>query len=201
MDSFFLSLSRYLQRPLLRTKRRLVRTDAVPRTSEDHNLFKTIRIHAPRHIIINIDGEEEKRNSNGQGSLGHWVTDICYIASNFQPELSSRGVQSVSSCMLHACCIVGTTRDFLDLKISTKLIAISLLMTTRTCGRRAGLTDCVANLDQGLSALSFICSSSILTLVCKSAAGCTSKIAAKSVGLCTQADTVPSILQRNTQKQ
>ena len=130
---------------------------------------------------------------------GHWVTDMCYIASNFQPELSSGGVQSVSSCMRHACCTVGKTRDFSDLKISTKLIGISLLMRARTCGRRAGLTDSVANLDQGLSAFNFICSSYILTLVCKSAAGCTSKIAAKSVGLCTQANTVPSILQSNTQ--
>ena len=95
--------------------------------------------------------------------------------------------------MRHACCIVGKIRDFLDLKISTKLIAISLLMTTRTRGRRAGLTDCVSNLDQGLSAFNSVCSSYILTLVCKSAAGCTSKIAAKSVGLCTQANTVPSI--------
>ena len=136
----FLSLSRYPQRPLLRTKRTLVRTDAFPRSSEDHNLFKEIRIHAPRHVIINTDGEEEKRNSNGQGLLGHWVTDICYIASNFKPELSSRGVQSVWSCMRHARCIVGKTRDFLDLKISTKL-TISLLMTTRICGRRAVLTD------------------------------------------------------------
>ena len=48
----------------------------VPRTIDDHTLFKTIWIHASIHIITNTNGEEEKGNS--RMGKGHWVTDVCY---------------------------------------------------------------------------------------------------------------------------
>ena len=61
---------------LLRRKQTLVRTDAVPRPSEDYKSFMKIWLHASRHITINTDGEEETRKS--PMGRGHWVTDICY---------------------------------------------------------------------------------------------------------------------------
>ena len=47
--------------PTTEEKTTLLRTDAVPRTTEDHRLFKKIWIHASRYSIINKYGEEEVR--------------------------------------------------------------------------------------------------------------------------------------------
>ena len=48
----------------------------INRDGEDRKLVKTMLIHASRHIIINRDGEEV----TGMSRLGrgHWATDICY---------------------------------------------------------------------------------------------------------------------------
>ena len=93
-------------------KRALVRTDTVQCIIEDLKLFKKSLIHSSRHIIINTDGEEEDNFfylewSGVTGSLTSATT-----ASNFDPELSSSGVQSVSSFWCHARCIVGKTWVF-----------------------------------------------------------------------------------------
>ena len=40
--------------------------------------IQIIRIHAPRHIIVNTDKEKrDKKIKNRKGSLGHWVTGTC----------------------------------------------------------------------------------------------------------------------------
>ena len=64
------------QRLLLKRKRTLVQTDAVPRTVEVHKIhvLKTIWIHASRRVIINTDGEEETGKS--WMGRGHRDTDI-----------------------------------------------------------------------------------------------------------------------------
>ena len=59
-----------------------VRTDATPSATEDHILFiyfKSVWIHASRHIIVNTDGDEETGKSRMQ--KGHWLTDVCYNRS------------------------------------------------------------------------------------------------------------------------
>ena len=63
----------------LRRKRALVRTDAVPRATEDQKLFTKMWIHAPRHLIINT-GSEEGTGKFRMGR-GHWVGDVCYYLS------------------------------------------------------------------------------------------------------------------------
>ena len=59
-----------------------VRTDAVPCAIKDFKLFKKILVHAPKHIIINTDSEEETGKSRKGKEL--WVTDISTrIAATF----------------------------------------------------------------------------------------------------------------------
>ena len=57
---------------LLRRKWTLARTDTIPRTTEDHIVFKKVWIHTSRHIMINTDGEEETGKS--WMGRGHCVT-------------------------------------------------------------------------------------------------------------------------------
>ena len=52
-------------------------------------------IHAPKHTIINTDGEEDTEILNGKGSLGQ--RHLFTITVNFESELLSHGVQSFSS--------------------------------------------------------------------------------------------------------
>ena len=52
-----------------------IRTNFIPLTIEYHQLFKKMRIHASRHIVINTDGEEGTGKSGKGGS--NWVTDVC----------------------------------------------------------------------------------------------------------------------------
>ena len=59
---------------ILKRKRTLVRTDAVPRTIKDHKVFEKIGIYVSTHI--NTDGEEETRKF--RMGRGQRVTDICY---------------------------------------------------------------------------------------------------------------------------
>ena len=111
MASLMLSLATNLLLKL--RKRALVRTNTFQCTIEELKLFKKGLIHSSRHIIINTDGEEEDKKkmylewSGVTGSLTSATT-----ASNFEPELSSSGVQSVSSFWCHARCIVGKTGSF-----------------------------------------------------------------------------------------
>ena len=102
------------KRLLLRRKRTPVRTDVLFKTT---NYSKKIWIHAPRHSILDTDGEEETWKS--RMGTGHWVTDIYTIATNFESKFLSRPVRSVSSVWHHARCIVGKAKVFPDLKINT----------------------------------------------------------------------------------
>ena len=53
------------------------RSDAIPRTIEDHRWVRNIWIHASRHIIANTDSEEGPVQS--RVGRGYWVTGICYF--------------------------------------------------------------------------------------------------------------------------
>ena len=59
-------------------------------------LFKIIWLYISRQIIINSDGEKDTRKSRMgmQGSL-----TSATIAANFEPELSARDAESVSSAL------------------------------------------------------------------------------------------------------
>ena len=129
--------------------------------------FKKNLIPASTHIIINTDGKEETGKS--RMVMGHWVTDICYNCNDLDSALKlkrtrllSHSVKPVSSFRRHAHCIVGKARDLPDLKINATSQWVFLrLLTTRACGRIAGLADSLANRDKGLSVFNFICSSCI----------------------------------------
>ena len=54
-----------------------VQTNTIPCTTEDHQLFKKIWIHASRHLVtINIDSKEE--TVKFWMGRGQQVTDVCY---------------------------------------------------------------------------------------------------------------------------
>ena len=56
-----------------------VRTNFIPLTTEYHQLFKKMQIHASRHIVISTGGEVGTGNSRKGGS--NWVTDVCCYSS------------------------------------------------------------------------------------------------------------------------
>ena len=68
---------------------------------------------------------------------GHRVADICYNFANFEPELLSGGVQSISSSGRHARCSVGKIKVFSDLKINISYCLFPGLLTTRACGNES----------------------------------------------------------------
>ena len=143
---------------LLRRKQTLVRTDAVQHPSEDYKSFMKIWLHASRHITINTDGEEETRKS--PMGRGHWVTDVCYSLKelwiwNWQGfcHAMSNQFRVLTSRALRFC------KDFSVLQINTSQQLFLRLLTTRACGRKAGLLYYLADLGPGLFAFNSICSS------------------------------------------
>ena len=75
MYKWWLWCFRYRQRQILRRKRTLLGTDAIPRTTEDRRLFQKILTHSARHTIIKTVGDGETGKS--RMVWGHWVADIC----------------------------------------------------------------------------------------------------------------------------
>ena len=63
-------------RPLLRRRRTLVQTDAIPCTTEDHRLFKKIGIQASRHIKSTQSAKRRQENLEWESSNGLLTFDI-----------------------------------------------------------------------------------------------------------------------------